>query len=208
MTTTTKKPSSGSPASAKTASNATAAASRAAKTAFNAVESTRSSAENVVKIGSNAVKDLIASGSSEVQRAHEKMYEMSRESANNVARSADMMTKAMYEVINIYRDNVEACLECSSTMTGLAKSLGQEASDYINKSFSDQVELSKEAFSCRTFNDMIELQNKVMKQSMDNYFGECMKMYNMMFECATEALEPINQRVSDATEQVSRLIAA
>jgi hypothetical protein len=125
-----------------------------------------------------------------------------------MARSADMATKAMYELITMHRDNIEACMECGASVTNLAKSVSQEVSDYVSKSFSDQVELSKEAFSCRTMNDVIELQNRVMKQSMDNYFNECMKLCNMMFECATEALEPINQRVSGATEQVSRIMAA
>lgn len=207
MTTQPKKPSTASGPKAASA-GAGSSTNRAAKSAFSAVESTRASAENVVKISGNAVKDLIASGTGEMQRAQEKMYEMSRESVETIAKSTDTTTKMMYEAINICRDNIEACVECASTMSGLAKDVSQEMADYISKSFSDQVELSKDAFNCRTMNDVIELQNKVMKQSMDSYFNECMKIYDMFFECATEALEPINQRVSDATEQVSRIMAA
>ncbi len=208
MTTQQKKPSNASGAAKNAASAAADAANRGARTAFNAVESTRSSAENVVKIGSNAMKDLISSGTGEMQRAQEKMYEMSREGAANMSKSADMASKAMYEMITIGRDNLEACLECSATFSNLAKTMSQEVSDYMSRTFSDQVELSKEAFSCRTLNDMIELQNKVVKQSIDSYFNECMKLYNMVFECASEAVEPINQRISDATEQMSRVLAA
>ena len=57
-------------ASAKLASNV---ANKTAKQTLAAVESTRNSAENVVKIGSNAVKEFLATGAGEAKKPMKKL---------------------------------------------------------------------------------------------------------------------------------------
>lgn len=203
MSAQTKK-SSGQP-SAKLASNL---ADKAAKGAFSAVESGRSSAENVVKIGSNAMKDFMTTTADEAQKAQEKAFEFSRESAQQFAKSADAVTKMMYETIAMSRDNLETCVECGNMAASMAKDFSSEAFEYANRAFSDSVELSKDFFACRTINDMFELQNRFMRNTMDNFFNESVKLSGLFFEYTTEALEPINERVAQATEQFSKAMAA
>jgi hypothetical protein len=192
-------------ASAKLASNV---ANKAAKHGLAAVESTRSSAEHVVKIGSNAVKEFMSSSASEAQKAQEKVYEVSREQAEQFAKSADTLTKMMYDAVSTTRDNVETCIECGNMTAAMAKDVSSELYEYANKAFTDNVELSKEFFACRTFNDVFDLQNKLFRSSIDQFFNESVKLSGMMFEYTTEALEPINERVAQATEQFSKTLAA
>lgn len=191
--------------SAKLASNA---ANKAAKSTYAAVESTRSSAENVVKIGGKAVKEFMATSADEAQKAQEKVFEMGREGAENFAKSADAVTKALYEAISLSRDNIETAIECGNMTASLAKDVSSEVFEYANKAFSDNVELSKEAFACRTINDMFELQNRLVKNTIDNFFNQSVKLSGMVFEYTTEALEPINERVAQATEKFSKNLAA
>ncbi len=202
MTQQAKKPSA-QPA-AKLASNV---ANKAAKNTFAAVESGRESVESVVKIGSNAVKDLLSNGASEAQKAQEKVFEIGRESAEQISKSADAMTKSLYEAISVSRDNVEAMVECGNLTASLAKDISSELVEYANKAFSDNVEISKNIFACRTINDMVDLQTKIMKSSFDSFFNQSSKITGMLFEYSTEALEPINERVSQATEQLSKTLS-
>jgi hypothetical protein len=196
---------------AKLATAATGAvsdvANKMSQTAYSAAESTRKGAYSVVNIGSTAARDMLSSGAGEIQKAQEKMHEIGRESAQNFARSADMATKALVECIGISRDNIDAAMECGNITAEMAKTVSQEAYEYCNRAFSDCVELSKEAFTCRTINDMVELQNRAFRQWMDSCFGECAKMSNLMFEYASDAIEPINERVADSTEQMSKVFA-
>ncbi len=182
-------------------------ANKAAKNTISAVESTRSSAESVVKIGSNAVKDLLANSTSEAQKVQEKAFEMGREGAEQISKSADAMTKSLYEAISISRDNVETLVECGNLTASLAKDVSSEMIEYANKAFSDNVEISKSIFACRTINDMVDLQNKIVKSSLDSFFNQSSKLTGMLFEYSTEALEPINERVSQATEQLSKTLS-
>lgn len=195
---------------AKLATNkaATAAGSRSAKTAFAAVESTRSSAENVVKIGGKAVQDFISTSAGEAQKAQEKAFAISREGAEHFAKSADAVTRALYEGVSMSRDNIETYMECGNCTASLARDLSNELFEYANKSFSEQLELSKEFFACRTINDMFELQNRLFKSSVDNYFNETAKISSLIFEYTSEALEPINERVAEATSQLNKVLAA
>jgi len=199
-----KKASSAQPA----ARLASEVANKAAKSTFAAVESTRSSAEKAVQIGSRAVKDFFSSSAEEAQKAQEKAFSIGREGAEHITKSADAVTKALYDAIGLSRDNIESCMECGNMTASLAKDLSSEAFESANKAFSDSIELSKEFFACRTLNDMIELQNRAVKSVMDNFFSESVRLSNKLFEYSREALEPINERVAQATEQFRKALAA
>jgi phasin family protein len=202
MNTQTKKPAQ---PTAKLASNF---ANKAAKSAYGAVEHTRNQAENVVKIGGTAVKEFLATSTGEAEKVREKAFAMGREGAEHLAKSADAVTKALYDGIGMSRDNVETCIECGNMAAAMVKDVSSEVFDYANKSFSDNIELSKEFFACRTINDMFELQNRIAKSAIDNFFNRSVKLSGMVFEYTTEALEPINERVAQATEQFSKSLAA
>jgi len=203
MTQPSKKTSSAQP-SAKLASTV---ANKASKSTLTAVESTRHSAENVVKIGGKAVKDFMATSADEAQKAQEKAFALGREGAEHIAKSADAVTKVMYETIAISRDNIETCIECGNMTAALAKDVSSEVFEAANKAFSDNIEVSKEFFACRTINDMFELQNRIVKNTIDNFFNESVKISGMVFEYTTEALEPINERVAEATEKFSKALS-
>lgn len=186
---------------------ASAVANKATKNTISAVESTRNSAESVIKISSSAVKDLLSNGASEAQKAQEKAFEIGRDSAEQISKSADAIAKSMYEAISVSRDNVDAWIECGNMTASLAKEISGEIVEYANKAFSDNVEISKDVFACRTINDMVELQSRIIKNSMDSFFSQSSKLSNMIFEYSSEALEPINERVTKASEQFSKTMA-
>jgi phasin family protein len=190
-------------ASAKLATNV---ANKAAKNTYAAVETGRASAENVVKIGGKAVQDFISSSAGEAQKAQEKAFALSREGAEQFSKSADAAARAMYEAVAISRDNIETCVECSNAGAALAKDISSEVFEFANKAFSEQLELSKELFACRTINDMFELQNRVFKSSVDNLFNESAKLSGMVFEYTSEALEPVNERIAQATDQFNKVL--
>jgi phasin family protein len=194
---------SGQPA-VKLASNV---ANKAAKSTMSAMESTRNSAESVVNISSSAVRDLLANGASEAQKAQEKAFEIGRESAEHLSKSADALTKSLYEAISMSRDNIETLVECGNLTASLAKDMGSEMIEYANKAFSDNVELSKSIFACRTINDMVDLQSRIVKSSLDSFFNQSSKLSGMIFEYSSEAIEPINDRFAQASEQMSKAMA-
>jgi hypothetical protein len=168
----------------------------------------RSQAENVVRMSNVAMKDFISNSAGEAQKAQDKMMAMSRDGAEQLAKSADACAKLAYESVAIARDNIEACMECSSLASAMAQEMSAECFESASRGFSDCMEMSKELMACRTFNDMFDWQNRAVKNCMENFFNQCNKMSGMAFEYASEAMEPINQRMSQTSEQIGKAFAA
>lgn len=190
--------------SAKLASDV---AGKATKNTFSAVENGRASAENVVKIGGKAMKDFMSTSASDAQRAQEKVFALGREGSQKLVKGADAVTKVLYETIAMGRDNVETAIECGNLTAALAKDVSTELFEAGNRAFSDNLEMSKEFFTCRTFNDMFELHNRILKNTLDTFFNESVKLSGLVFEYTTEALEPINDRMTQASEQISKALS-
>lgn len=193
---------------ASAAKLASSAANKAAKTTYEAVSSTRNSAENVVKIGSRAAQDFIKTSAEEAEKAQSKIIAMSRDGIEQFTKSADAVTKALHEAIGSSRNNVEAAVECGNVASSLAKELSSEIFEYANRNFADGVELSREMFSCRTINEVMELQNRALRSVMDNSFSQIARISSLLFEYSSEALEPINERVAQVSEELSKTIKA
>lgn len=168
----------------------------------------RNPAENVVRLGGGAVKDFIETSSHEAQKAQDKVLKLSRESTEQLVKSADNVSKALQELASLSRDNAETCVECNNLAASLARDLGSETLNSVNRVFSDSVELSKDFLSCRTLNDMIELQTRFFQQSLDGFFNQTSRFSGLLFEYSSEAMEPLNERVATTTEKLQKAMAA
>lgn len=205
QTSSTKKPASTPKlAATKLAADAT---QKAAHTTLAAVESTRASAENAVKIGSKAVKEFMASSTEEAQKAQEKVFAITREGAEHFSKSADAVTKALAEAVELSRDNVEAFIESANLSATLAQDVSAELVNNANKAFSEHVELSKDLFAARTISDLFDIQNRVIKSTIDHFFNQAVKVSGLVFEYSNEALEPINERFAQSAEHLTKTLS-
>jgi hypothetical protein len=186
----------------------TQAANKAANATLAAVESSRNSAENMLRMSSDVVRDFFSAGTDETARMHEKIFSVGRETVEHLSRSAENASQSLNEAAAISRDNVEAIVELTGVATNISKEIGTEAFNYLNDVFSQNVELSKEAFACRTLSDLFELNNRMVKTNIDSFFNQSMRMSEMLFQYASEAAEPINERINEASERFSKALAA
>ncbi len=170
--------------------------------------SAKSAATGAARKGTTAVKDIMSTGAKEAQKAQEKMFSMSRESVQHVTRSADAAARSMNDAMAMSQDNIEAVVECGNIAAGISKTMSEEMFNFANDIFSQNVELSQEIFACRTLNDMFELQSKIFKSNIDGVFNETAKISEMMFQMASKAAEPISERMADATDRMTRTLAA
>jgi phasin family protein len=192
----------------KAAHTASHNANKATNVALSAVESTRNSAENVVKIGTDTMKEFFANGAGEAQKAHEKVFAIGRESAQNASRAVDALTRTLNDLVALGRDNAEAATEVGHVTADIARSINNEIVNFANNNFADNVEMCKEAFSCRNINDIFDIQSKWLSTNLENFFAQSTRLTEMCFHFANEAAEPINERVAEATERFSKSLAA
>ncbi len=184
------------------------AATKAAHATLAVVESSRHSAENMLRMGSDVVRDFLNTGAAKGGSIQEKLSSFGREAAEKLSRSSETVSKKLSETADIGRENMETMVEISGVAATVSKEMGSELYNYFNELFAQNVELSKEAFACRTITDLFELQSNALKTNLDSFFNQSMRMSEMFFQYASEAAEPINERVAEATERFSKVLAA
>jgi hypothetical protein len=183
-------------------------AGSANKQSYFGADATRQSAEKVVRLSNDTVKSIFSGGAEEAQKAQEKLLSITRDSAEKLTKSADTATKAMYEGIAASRDSVETAIQCGNVTAALAKDLSTELFDTANQAFSDSVETAKEFFACRTINDLVEVNNRLFRQASEEFFNRSAKISDRVFEYANDAIEPINERVAHASQQIHKVLKA
>ncbi len=173
-----------------------------------AIEDTKASAESAIKVGSETVRDFFANGAGEFQKMQEKWFAISREATENFSRSMESASHAFNDILELSKENMEAAMELSDASAEAMKTISNELFNFANDTFSENVEISKDFFSCRTVSDAFELQSKLVKSNLDSFFNQFTSLSEMTYEFVTEAAEPINERMSETTERLTRLMAS
>ena len=165
-------------------------------------------AKEQAKAGFTAAHEIFASGADEAQKAHDKVMAIGREGAEKFARSAETAAQGMNEAIDIGRGHIQACVECSSIAADMTRSLSTEMLNFVNEMLTQNMEVSQEAMNCRTISDFFELHNRAMQHTMEQFFNESNRFSELFFQYASEAAEPLKERVADATDRLSKVVAA
>ncbi len=197
----TTRRSSVSAAARKTATARTSSATSANKATANAANVM----ENAMSFGANSLRDMLSVNTD--GQLQDNILSAGQKGVEQMAKSADAATRSLNSMMEISKENMEACVECSNIAATASKHMGAEWVNYANKSFSQNIELSKEFLSCRTLNDMFDLQSKFMKANLDNFFSESVKMSEMAFEAATTASEPLNETLSQTTDKWTKTLS-
>ncbi len=120
----------------------------------------------------------------------------------------DAWSRTLNDLVALMRENADAAVEVGHIASDISRSIHSELVSCANTNFSDNIEICKEAFSCRNINDMVDLHSKWLNSTIDNFFAQSSRIGEMCFQLVTEAAEPINERMSEATERLSKSLAA
>lgn len=187
--------------------------------AQRATETVRSTAEQFFKAGSDMLQQFTGQQAALPNfqfpsfpafdaKAGEKAFGFGAGASEQFTKSAGSAGRIASEAASLSRENAEALVECGNIAATVTKQLSSEVMGYLNKSFAQNVELSKQAFGCRTLNDMFDLQTKIVKSNLDAFFSESLKISEIAFQCASDISEPLNERLSESTERLSKVAAA
>lgn len=173
-----------------------------------AAQQMQSATEQMMRYGSEFMNQMFASAPAELSGVKAKVKEATRDNADRLSRSTSAATRSMNDVAELSRENAETLVECGNIAVAASKQLGAELTGYINRSFANNVELSKQAFTCRTLNDMFDLNNKFVKSNLDAFFNESVKLSELLFQAASDVSEPLNERLTETTDRLTKSFAA
>lgn len=171
-------------------------------------KSPRLNNENVVRFGTDAVKEIFSTTSGEAHKAQRKAFAISREGANHMSRSADAATRAVSEAVSNTQHTIEACIESGNITANMSREISEEIFNFANEIMSNNIDISKDVFTCRTINDVFELQSKMFRNNVDRLFNQSAKISEMVFDTVTKASEPLSERMMEASDKLSKSFAA
>ena len=180
----------------------------AAKNNISALESKAVTPDQMVHAGTEAVKDFIAAGTQEAQKTQEKVLSMSKENLDKWTKSTDKTVRSFAEIFAVNKDQVDALMESGKIAGDLGRDLHEQFISEANALFSENVELSKDLLACRTLNDLVEVQNRVLQSNMSHFFNQSARLTEAWFKLATDAAEPISAQATQATARLNKSLAA
>jgi phasin family protein len=154
------------------------------------------------------LSETIRNAAEPVQEAQEKIVEMGRDNMESMLHTASSYGKRAHKLAGVCSENINACVESGSKISNNLQNFSSEIMENCNRSFSNLAEIATMAVACRTPNDMLELQSRAVQQVFENYFNLTTKLYSMLFDSYSEAMEPIRERTSESSEQIRKAFAA
>lgn len=196
--------------------------------ARQASETMRATAENMMKASNDMMQQFFAQAPQAAAAAKNNPFTNGAEQAFSFAgpqafsfgknpfeqfskefsKAASGKSFAANESFELVRENVEALVACANIAANMSKQLAAHAVAYSNRSFSQHVELSKQALACRTLNDLFDLSSKYAKTFFDSFFSESIAVSELMFQGASDISEPLNERINESAERVNKIIQA
>jgi phasin family protein len=112
----------------------------------------------------------------------------------------ERMTQGMSNLGSFGQENVEAFMECASTMAKGVEKIASEQAEYAKK----QVESSSDRFQAlskaRTPQEFFEAQSEFFRTAMEGHITQMNKVSDMWIATARDAAQPLSKRYSAFVE--------
>jgi hypothetical protein len=122
---------------------------------------------------------------------------------NDRARAAvEKSTKLAEEAGDFAKGNLEALVESSRITAKGLESFGQEAAEYGRKSFESATSAMKTLSTIKSPTDFFKFQSDFVRGVFDAYVAETSKNTEAMIKLASDAAQPLSNRLAVAVEKV------
>ena len=173
------------------------AAAETAPTAVEAVEETL--AAPAVK---ETVKMATTFDNSTVENATAKAQALFGEWNERTKAAVEKSTKLVEEANDFAKGNVEALVESGRIAAKGFEGLGQDAAEYSRKSFESATAALKNLATVKSPADFFRLQSDYFRGAFDSYVAEASKNTEALIKLASDAAQPLSNRVAVAAEKV------
>ncbi len=115
--------------------------------------------------------------------------------------SVEKTLGALNEVNTLSKSNVEAVVESLTAATKGAETVGAQALAFSKKNWDEAVTAAKTLSGAKSVQEVIELQSKYAKSSMEAYVSEVNLLTETLSASFKDTFKPINARVTAAVEK-------
>ena len=157
--------------------------------------------------GTKMMNDVIETGKKFAEETKAKLETAYADLNEKAKASVEKSTKAMEELSDIAKGNVEALVESGKIAAKGFETLGQEAVDYSKKSFEKATASLKSFSTVKTPTEFFQLQSQLFSSSFDEFTKEAAKSSEALIKLAGDVASPLTARVTVVTDKVKTLAA-
>lgn len=157
--------------------------------------------------GNAMMTDVIETTKKITDEAKAKLESAFGEFSQKAKAGVEKSTKALGELSDITKGNVEAFVESGKIAAKGVEAMGQDAAEYGRKSFEKATATMKSFASVKSPTEFFQLQSELLSSTFDAFAKETAKNSEAMLKLAGDVAQPISTRVSLVTEKVKSLAA-
>ena len=155
-----------------------------------------------------AAKTIKADGANDATKSVEKAIEVSQEQVDAAVKASDDAFKAYEDVVSYSKDNFDALLNANTVFTKGLQALNQEITSIFQSNLEVNTAAGKKLLTCNTVQDVVALQNDLIKSSYASAIDQSKKITDMSVKVTDDTTAPLSKRVNVTVETFSKSLAA
>lgn len=140
--------------------------------------------------------------------AYEKADQARENLASQARESRDSFQQYTNDLGAMGREQAEAFMQFSTKLAKGVDEIIRKSMDLAQKSAAKQSELIKIALSSKSLNEWQEAQNKLAKNSFDDFMTNATAISELSVRVLTESAEPLNAQVNKSIKKANEKMAA
>ena len=157
--------------------------------------------------GTNTMNDVIENSRKYTEEAKTRFQSAFADINEKAKTGVEKSTKAIEEIAEIAKGNVEALVESGKIAAKGVETLGQDAAEYGRLSFEKASATMKSLAAVKSPTEFFQLQSELLSGAFDAFAKESAKTSEALIKLAGEVAQPISSRVSVVTDKVKSLAA-
>lgn len=157
--------------------------------------------------GTKMMNDVIETGKKFAEETKAKLETAYADFNEKAKASVEKSTKAIEEMSDIAKGNVEALVESGKIAAKGIEGLGQEAVEYSRKSLEKATASLKSFSTVKTPTEFFQLQSQLLSSSFDELTKEAAKNSEALIKLAGDVAQPLTARMTLVTDKVKSLAA-
>lgn len=127
-------------------------------------------------------------------QAMDQASEVARRQAEQARTLLGQGTKLYADMGDLSRDDIGGLIETSARLAKGAQDVGWEMLNYTQQSLQMGMKAANEMMTCRTVEDMLDVQRNFVRQSVDSFLQESVRLMEISAGTTGQATAPMMQR--------------
>lgn len=159
--------------------------------------------ENAKAMGLDWFQQFSRQFSSQAADWQQQFGKAGNEGMQQFSKASGMMNKDVESFMALNKSGMEAFSKCGNLISEMLKEMNGQMVNSSNKSASENAEVMRRFFSCRTINDVFDLHNALFKANVNQALASTAKLTDIFFDYAKESSKPINEQITVATRKIN-----